>query len=66
MAITTTAAPAVSASAAGSSPKSTLSTWSGVATMTMSTSAPLAASLMDAAGFTPSAVSASARAGLMS
>ena len=44
LALGSTVAPAVSASAAGSSPKSTLSTWSGVATMMTSTSAPQPAS----------------------
>src|SRR4051794_883334 len=66
VAITTTVAPGASAAAAGSSPKSTPSACSGVATMTTRTSAPVAASPMPAAGRTPSPARDVARPGSMS
>ena len=66
VAMTTTAAPGSSAAAAESSPKSTPSTWSAVATISTRTSAPVAASVIVAAGTTPSPASVAARAGSMS
>jgi hypothetical protein len=66
VAITRTTVPGARAAAAGSAPKSTSSTWPGVATIRTRTSAPEATTEIEAAGLTPSAARDAARPGSMS